>query len=287
MRPDGAADCLHAHPRSFLEPGPSSALERRASSHVTLTKWEREQIRAIGGPRTTHAPREIVSSGGDALGPSDSDGLGPFVVEAGALVERAVDAEGRVQVYHLLVPGDVIGLRHLPLTRRFSEIQATTPTVLSPLSREGLRSLRDTRLGRLLDGLAAAEHAADLERLRIVGRARAQERIIHLFLELNGRQRRVLGGLGNWFWCPFPQNDIGDAVGLTNVYVSKMLSRLRERGVLRDRHGMTELHDIDWLAEQVDYKDPFATLDLAWVEEGRTASLDLCAPATDRAEASR
>ena len=230
------------------------------ASHIELTDREREEIASLTSSRTNYLARGIV--------PYDPQAPDPLVVEAGALVERVLDAEGRSHIQHLLVPGDVIGLSRLPLTHHSVELQTTTPVVLSRLPRHRLRSSVQTRLGRLFGGLAAAEHVSDLARMRVVGCGRAEERIIHLFLELNGRQRRVVRGMGDRLWCPFPQSDLGAAVGLTNVYVSKMMSRLRDRGALRDGDGMIELRDKDWLAEEVGYEDPHDALDLAWIEEG-------------------
>ncbi len=69
-------------------------------------------------------------------------------------------------------------------------------------------------------------------RLLDVGRRSALERVAHLLLELYRRQER-LGLLENGVMrCPLRQQDIGDALGLTSVHVSRTLAELKADGFL-------------------------------------------------------
>ena len=64
------------------------------------------------------------------------------------------------------------------------------------------------------------------------GARTALERIARLLLELYRRQER-LGLLENGVMrCPLRQQDIGDALGLTSVHVSRTLAELKADGLL-------------------------------------------------------
>lgn len=98
------------------------------------------------------------------------------------------------------------------------------------------------------------ENSRLAQRLVMIGRRDAFERIAVLFLELAVRSgaRPSKGSLV--FNCPLIQADIGDAVGLSTVHVNRVLKELRTRNLLSMRNGMVEIFDFDELVTRVDFE---------------------------------
>jgi CRP/FNR family transcriptional regulator, anaerobic regulatory protein len=66
------------------------------------------------------------------------------------------------------------------------------------------------------------------------------------------------------FDLPLSQSMIGDAVGLTNVYVSRALKQMQAEGFIRrDGHGI-DLIDEPRMKQSVDFEDRHFRIDTTW-----------------------
>ena len=88
--------------------------------------------------------------------------------------------------------------------------------------------------------------AAEIQREWTVslGRKSAAERMAHLFCELSSRLRAV--GMSDGTECDLPmtQLELGDAVGLSTVHVSRTLHELRSAGLVELKYRrLTILND--------------------------------------------
>lgn len=81
--------------------------------------------------------------------------------------------------------------------------------------------------------------------------------MVRLLLELFHRKWQRGRTNGTRCHLPFTQEQIGDAVGLTSVYVSRVLGRLRSRGVLSLTQGWLQIPDFDATADQFDYSPSY------------------------------
>ncbi|TGP22997.1 Crp/Fnr family transcriptional regulator [Mesorhizobium sp. M1D.F.Ca.ET.184.01.1.1] len=81
------------------------------------------------------------------------------------------------------------------------------------------------------------------EHLASVSRRGAVERTAHLLLELACRSQRSATSYPDRFECPLTQAELGDALGLSAVHVSRVLKTLRETSLASFRNGVVELHD--------------------------------------------
>ncbi|WP_244645680.1 Crp/Fnr family transcriptional regulator [Bradyrhizobium campsiandrae] len=152
---------------------------------------------------------------------------------------------GRRQILSFLLPGDVLtgSLFQGPL--QFS-VKALTAIQISTMKREEI----DARVAVNLRILwAAAECCADEARaadetIAALGQFSAEERIAHLFLQLMKRiaSRNVIRD--ERYRLPLRQQHIADAVGLTPVHVSRVLSSFRERRVADLSNGVLEVFDL-------------------------------------------
>lgn len=136
--------------------------------------------------------------------------------------------DGRRQILHLLLPGDLIGSceheRPLAASSIIAltevEVCAAPDAALSPTLREAYAQSR------------AHEQAHLLAQITRLGQMNAQERIADLALEL--LDRLSLAGLAtnNSYAMPLTQETVADALGLTSVHVNRMLQVLRKDGEL-------------------------------------------------------
>lgn len=137
--------------------------------------------------------------------------------------------DGRRQVVEFLLPGDLLGLDLLDTYDLSAE--AVTPVVLRCYRRGAVEGLadRDPATARRLRMLAAAGLRAAWERMMLLGRKTAVERIASFLLEMTarmpvgGRDRLVL---------PMGRADIADHLGLTMETVCRVLSCLRQDGTI-------------------------------------------------------
>jgi len=170
------------------------------------------------------------------------------VVREGWLFSYASLADGRRQVLRLYLAGDIIGLDSMPHRRAAYDVEAGTPATVSVHPKEKLGMLFAHRSpgAELLWRIAFYWQHSTLDRLTALGRFNAAERLLHLYLHLHDRLsvRGEIDGEG-FFAVPLTQDVIGDAVGLTNVYVSRMLAKLKELGGLERRGHRFRLLDVD------------------------------------------
>ena len=161
-----------------------------------------------------------------------------------------------MQTVAVRLPGDVVGMDALWAERHAYDVMALVPSRVAPI--RFLDDALDSLLAERCRLAGLVEEAMLKDRLRTVGRARAEERLLHLFLELNARQSLLVEGLGPRAWVPFSQMEVANATGMTNVYVSKTMTQLRERRVVAVEGDVVTLRDPETIAIDVDFVDHLA-----------------------------
>ena len=242
----------------FLQRCGSAAHVRKASAFLDLTPMEKRALLALGQDLRPVMPGEVV------LG-RDERANGICVLLSGALSEGVMDADGRQQALRFHFPGDAVGGAALVMDRHAHEVRALTPATVSFVSREKIRQWGDGRLYRLFMAFRLAEAQIMADRLRMVGRSRADERLLHFVLEINARQRLTVPAVGDRAWLPFSQSLLGDAIGLTNVYVSKTMSVLRERGDIETDGHVVTLCRRAQAARRVEFVDRYRAIDVSYL----------------------
>lgn len=189
-----------------------------------------------------------------------------FVVKSGWLATSTNMPDGRRQLLRLHLPGDMVGLAEMPLTVSPHEVQAVTDLCLCPFPKQRMDRIFETspRLTALFFSFTMVDQLVLLDRIRMLGRMSARERIAHLLLEICSRLRINNSGMGATFRLPLTQGQIADAVGLTNVYVSKSLSQLREEGLISMADGRVTLENEAALRRMTDFEDRYREIDLDW-----------------------
>ncbi len=190
-----------------------------------------------------------------------------FVVRSGWFYSHRTFADGRRQVLRFHCPGDLVGLEEIPYKVRNCEVDAATQGVLCPLPKDCLDEIfsRSPRLTALLWSVAMMDQGVFLDRLRVLGRMSAVERLAHLLLEFHTRLR-LTGAVADdqSFEVPLTQDVLGDAVGLTNVYVSRTLKMMETLGLLERSGRKVRLLNVEQLVEISDFRSRLEPIDVGW-----------------------
>lgn len=170
-------------------------------------------------------------------------------------------ASGARQITALYIPGDAADLHSVPLPKASNALQALCPTEVAHVPHASLRELSEAYPNVALafwrdcvvDTAILSKWALNL------GRASAGQRMAHLLCELSLRFEAI-GKDGRHFDFPATQTHLGDATGLTNVHVNRVLRNLAEKGLARLGGKQAEIFDLAGLAEEGDFDQSYLHL---------------------------
>ena len=144
-----------------------------------------------------------------------------YQIDFGCVRVYRLLADGRRQISAFHLSGEIFGFEAGNTHHFFAEaIGATGVRVLRP--GPGME-ISQAILPLALQGLVRAQ-----EHLLVLGRQNAAERVAAFLLDMAERQ----GGLER-FDLPMSRSDIGDYLGLTIETVSRVFSKLKEKGIIR------------------------------------------------------
>ncbi|MEZ5931622.1 MAG: helix-turn-helix domain-containing protein [Alphaproteobacteria bacterium] len=203
---------------------------------------------------------ELVEHAG--LGVTISVGAGCTIVIEGDPIEhvyrilsgtvRLYNAvpDGRRQIIDFLGAAACFGL--MDLDEHAYSVEAITDVVMVRYQRHRLEALIEEHpeLSHQLFRLACAELKRAQQRMLLLGRKSAEERVASFLLDLARQQH---AGDGDELHLAMSRQDIADHLGLTIETVSRIFTRFKAAGLIRlpDRHAV-RLSDIDRLAHVAD-----------------------------------
>lgn len=178
------------------------------------------QLHPLVFPSAQVQPISLYGGDSEIYGQGEQAGA-LYQIEFGAVRLYRLLADGRRQISAFHLAGEVFGFESGDTHHFFAEaICATSLRVIRPAHGADLsRQL----LPLALKGLVRAQ-----EHLLVLGRQSALERVAAFMLDMAERQ----GGLET-FDLPMSRTDIGDYLGLTIETVSRIISQLRARGIIR------------------------------------------------------
>ena len=150
-----------------------------------------------------------------------------FKAVSGAIRSSKLLADGRRHVSEFYLPGDFIGLDAASHYLFTAEAMADTTVVRYPRHKVEALAWQEPRVGRRLLAMACQGLSAAQQKLVLLGRKTAEERIATFLLDLAER----IGQAGR-VSLPMSRADIGDHLGLTMETVSRGLSQLRNEGII-------------------------------------------------------
>ena len=236
-----------------------SCLVTRLGRYVELTRSERAFLARMEETERRLGARQVILNRGQR-----TDGL--HVLKHGWAVVRSRSVRGRSHILRIYLPGEVIGLGELGTNNAPHTISMHVEGVVCPFPRDGLAELmaRAPRLSALLHALSSLDQIALRDQCAALGLMTAEDRLIHWLLQLHARLSVADEGLGDRFRLPFSQAEIGEAVGMTPVYVNKLLRKLTDEGRIKVERPYIDLLDREGLVNQVNFSDVFAELDHSW-----------------------
>lgn len=236
-----------------------SCLIQKFSHYIELSDNSRVQLSRLEEEERDYARgREVYSAG------QNSQRL--FVVKSGWLYSYTDLPDARRQIVKIHHPGDILGFPDIAFESATTSLRAAEDVTLCPFGSDALREIFDKspQLTALMFTLAVRDQVCMIDTLRAMGRMSALERLGFLLLDLLARIRIANRDVRDTIRLPLTQAEIGDTLGLTNVYVSKTFSLMEAEGYLsRDGDWITILRE-EALAEMVDFVDRYATMDTNW-----------------------
>jgi CRP/FNR family nitrogen fixation transcriptional regulator len=150
-----------------------------------------------------------------------------YQVVSGAVRTYKILNDGRRQIGAFYLAGDVFGLEAGDEHEMSAE--AVCSCTVSVLKRTSLTSLagRDSNIASALLNVTARELQRAQKHMLLLVRT-AQERVASFLLEMADRTAAV-GSVE----LPMPRKDIADYLGLTIETVSRIFTRLKDKGVIR------------------------------------------------------
>jgi CRP-like cAMP-binding protein len=191
-----------------------------------------------------------------------------YRLQSGVARRFSARADGTRQIVDLLLPGDFFGFG-MRGKHNFAIEAVLDGTVVVRFPRSRLESLAelDARIARELRD-AACEAMSRLHGLILnLGRTTAEEKVGHFLIKMG---ERLAGGPVDRLVLPLSREDIADYLALSVETVSRSLTQLRRRGVIR-MTGTREIRILDRRALTKGDEDQSASIDaLRAAEPSRT-----------------
>ena len=190
-----------------------------------------------------------------------------YILKSGWLYRYVDLPDDRRQVLRVHYPGDIVGLSDVAMENTIGDTMSATDVVLCPFPKKSLDQIfiKSPRLTALIFSLGMLEEAILFDRITMIARSSAINRVANYMLEIHARQRIHTNNLSfNYFDMPLTQEVIADALGLTNVTVSNAFTQLEEeQKIIRDRKKITIL-DPEALKKELNFKDRYFHIDTDW-----------------------
>nr|WP_299243087.1 Crp/Fnr family transcriptional regulator [uncultured Halomonas sp.] len=163
--------------------------------------------------------------------------------------------DGSRQILELFMPGDIVGMREFAFSQRLTGLAMIDDGVICHFPHHRLMDVfrTSTTLTAVLFAIVSRHQALLTERLVNLARRSAQQRLAHFIYEIYERLNQTGAPSDGHFRLPLSQEQIGDALGLSSVHVSRTFTSFRKQHlVLRERHRM-HLPNPQALAELADF----------------------------------
>jgi CRP-like cAMP-binding protein len=229
---------------------------KRLQLRNSLTQEECDALRAIEPVQSSKGARwDIVRSG-------DHTDFA-CLVDQGIIGRADQFADGSRRTAAFYIAGDMCDLHSVAVPVAGWNITALTDCTYYQVAHEDLLAVCD-RHPRLLKAFwrdTIADASVLSKWVTVLSGLSTKQRVAHLLCEFG--IRTAAAGLGSSSAFPFPltQAQLAELVGATSVHVGRVLSELRQQGVVRPRRGHVEISDMATLRRVAEYDPTYLLLD--------------------------
>ncbi len=240
-------------------------LLQKVEGILTLSNDEIEALNALPARVGEYAKGEVLINEGER--PTQS-----FIILSGVTCMYKHASEGGRQILIFHFPGDFPDLQSLHLNVLDMTVAAVARAKVAFVHHRDIRTLyaRYPRVGEALWRVSLVDAAILRERMLNLGQRKAYARIAHFLCEMVIRMKLSAMGEGNTYPLPFTQQEIGDALGLTNIHVNRIVQGLREDKMIDVTRG--KLVVLNWKRLQ-----NAADFDTTYLHLTRTQKMQLSA----------
>ncbi|EAQ98834.1 Crp/Fnr family transcriptional regulator [Congregibacter litoralis] len=236
-----------------------SCLVSKLSHYVNLSAADKQLLANIEKTEQDFAADELLYRSGDKI-------RNLYVVKTGWLIGYSHLPEGGRHITRFYHAGDILGLSTLAFSRFSTDVRAVNKAVLCPFPKSAFEKifLQSPRLAALLFTLTSREQIILTDRLRATSSLKPSGRLAYLFLNTPDRLRITNSSMTITMNMPLTQQDLGDALGLTNVTVSRTLRAMEAKNLIKRGAGKLTLADEERLIDLCDYENRHQHLDTSW-----------------------
>ncbi|KRB86053.1 hypothetical protein ASE00_04735 [Sphingomonas sp. Root710] len=233
----------------------------RYNEFIELSPADLAALGEAGGPELRYPRNQRIRTQGDRV-------TCVYLLVDGWVASSIDLANGHRQIVKIHLPGDLMGVPSITLSRAAETLTPFTLSVVRPVPLAAMGSilLSRPRLTAALFLSAQQERIILMDRITSLGRTNSAQRLATFLLHIYDRLRFLEPDLGTTFAMPITQEQIADVIGLTPIHVNRVFRRLEAAGLiirqgrditltdpdaLREMSGMPErrwLRQPEWLA---------------------------------------
>lgn len=191
------------------------------------------------------------------------------ILRSGWATRRVTGVDGRSAITHVFGPGDLIGFCDLGTKATPHDVVMQTDGSVSHFDSDDLRRLAKDhpRLLSVLISVAQIEDVVLRDRFHAATRLSSEDRLMHFLLCIQSKLPNQSERCADRFPVPLNQKEIGDALGLTDIYVNRLLRSLTDREEITVERPYMRIKSPHRWCERLGFHDRYRETDIAWLSE--------------------
>ena len=230
-------------------------LARKLARFVALTDADLAALEVL------RASSERIAADADLVREGESPRCVFLLLEGMAARYRVLPDGGR-QILTFMIPGDLSDIHCLLHKRMDHSIGIISTGRVAAIARPQLAELfaAHAQLATALQWSALQEEAMLRERVVALGRRPAHGRVAYLLCELLWRYDAIGMAAERTFCWPLTQTELGDALGLTSVYINRVLKDFRRDGLVSIMPGRLCVLEVAALQRRAGFNQDYLRL---------------------------